>query len=459
MSIYSKILGGVKKAVSNTSSLFGNAFSGATNALGITGPLNPSPYGQQTADTTGFQTMVGGKVNPAINLNPPTPTFSGFGGSGQTSGAGSTGSFATTPRTISGGSNSSLTSPIYGPSSISNYNPTATLSGGKTPLGAIGSTIGTNILSQASAPSVNLPPKPSYKNVGAIDNSGVANILAKGGFVQAENGQFVRADAEGDQATKERLSLQKDLMGLIQQKDNVQTSPEFQGAQDDLNKRKEELAGYTASLNAVVAKRDADLLRLREVGSKEGVTEAVYGGQESTINREAAIRALPIQAQVAAAQNNVQLAQDYLTQVTSFKQEQINNEFNYKNALVDSISGFLTGEQKIKADEIKQNNDRAWQIQTSNIEAQEKLALEFAKSGQASLIDTVYGLNTNSPDFGRQYARLASQLTTTGNNYGEITAADKTKGMNYLLTNGGTQDDIEKFKTDRAFQAWVLNQA
>lgn len=42
--------------------------------------------------------------------------------------------------------------------------------------------------------------------------------------------------------------------------------------------------------------------------------------------------------------------------------------------------------------------------------------------------------------------------------FGELTSADKTKGLNWILTNGGTKDDQAKFQTDRAFQAWVMNQ-
>lgn len=55
-------------------------------------------------------------------------------------------------------------------------------------------------------------------------------------------------------------------------------------------------------------------------------------------------------------------------------------------------------------------------------------------------------------------ARLGVSTASTAN-FGQLTAADQTKGINYLLNNGASQDDVNKFQTDRGFQAWVLNQA
>jgi len=412
MSILSSIKQGAKNLYGAVKNVLG---SSQTASAGMSFPVNPSQFTVSKGILPGTASFTPntGLMSNGVSFANPITSYGGVSSSGIQSAINSGGLAVQQPRTISGGSggsNSSLGSPIYGTSAISSYSPTRTVSGGTSSFG-LSSSVGTNILSSASAPSVNFPSKPTYNNVGAINNSGVANLLAKDGFVMGDNGQFMQGGSPEDKASQERASLQKDLMSLIQQKDSVQASPEFQNAQNEVNQRKAELAGYTASLNSVVAKRDADLLRLREIGNQEGVTEAVYGGQEATINREAAIRALPIQAQVAAAQGNLELAQDYLTQVTSFQQERINNEWNYRNALVDSISGFLTNEQKIKADAVKKNNDRAWEMQMSNVDAQEKLALEFAKSGQTALINSVYGLNTSSPDFGRQYAQLASRLS------------------------------------------------
>lgn len=51
-------------------------------------------------------------------------------------------------------------------------------------------------------------------------------------------------------------------------------------------------------------------------------------------------------------------------------------------------------------------------------------------------------------------ARLG--LTNAITSQGALSPTDYTKGLNYLLTHGATQDDQSKFQTDRSFQAWVL---
>lgn len=417
----------IKSLYKKVAGLAGSGGGQTASVIGATGGGN--------GGNTPPKTISGSNLNNAVsNLNTqvknqgvgstivPQVYTSSVGGKTPNSGRDytpNTGTYTNVPvTTIEGGDapsrmNSFLGSPIYGTSAISSSSTNSFAPSGSSTLSS--SAIGTNVLSNTSAPSVNFPTKPAYNNIGAIDNSGVAGILSEYGFTIDENGQFVQGGATGeDKEAGERLDLQKSLMDMIQEKESVQETTEFREAQRQLNQRRTELANYTAQLNSVVAKRDADLLNLREIGSREGVTETVYGGQEAVINREAAIKALPIQAQVAAAQGNVQLAQDYLTQVTSFMQEKINNEFAYRNALVDSISGFLTNEQKIKADKVKQENDRAWETQSANNEAQLELAMEFAKSGQTALINSVYGLNTTSPDFARQYAQLASSLKGAG---------------------------------------------
>ena len=51
----------------------------------------------------------------------------------------------------------------------------------------------------------------------------------------------------------------------------------------------------------------------------------------------------------------------------------------------------------------------------------------------------------------------------TTNTFGELSSADKTKGVNWIMQQlatgapGVTQDDLSKFQTDRAFQAYILS--
>ena len=49
-------------------------------------------------------------------------------------------------------------------------------------------------------------------------------------------------------------------------------------------------------------------------------------------------------------------------------------------------------------------------------------------------------------------------LSTTSTDFGALTPADEKTGVNWLINNGGTSDDLNKFQIDREFQAWVLKQ-
>jgi hypothetical protein len=72
--------------------------------------------------------------------------------------------------------------------------------------------------------------------------------------------------------------------------------------------------------------------------------------------------------------------------------------------------------------------------------------------------------NLSPTEFDNRFAYLVNPasraklgLTSgTAGTEGSIAPADYTKGVNYLLNNGASASDLESFKTDRAFQAWVL---
>jgi hypothetical protein len=42
--------------------------------------------------------------------------------------------------------------------------------------------------------------------------------------------------------------------------------------------------------------------------------------------------------------------------------------------------------------------------------------------------------------------------------FGEISTSDETKGINYLLSQGASEEDIQAFKTDRSYQALILEE-
>ena len=84
--------------------------------------------------------------------------------------------------------------------------------------------------------------------------------------------------------------------------------------------------------------------------------------------------------------------------------------------------------------------------------------LQAVIDGQASLSDFTPSVATKVQ---REMTRLGIKKdmlpTTSTDTFGELSKADRTKGINYILSNKGTQEDVDKFKTDRGFQAYVMS--
>lgn len=132
----------------------------------------------------------------------------------------------------------------------------------------------------------------------------------------------------------------REMIGFSPQKGNVGDDREFKRAQRGVERARETSRGYTDSINAIVAKSQADQLSV--TGQGRGIPEAIIGGQQAQISREAAIQALPIAAQQAAAQGNLEQAQSHLENVYRIKSESLQNEYEYQTKKYDSIMGYIT---------------------------------------------------------------------------------------------------------------------
>lgn len=265
--------------------------------------------------------------------------------------------------------------------------------------------------SAGSAPANALPSTPGYSNPGPTNLAGTASALTGAYALNPATGLL--EPVTEDTLAADRKKTAEDIARRIPQKENILGSEEVKAQQAEVDRRKQEVANYTASLNAVVAKQNADLLHLQEVGGKEGVTEAVYGGQQAEINREAAIKALPIQAQIAAAQGNLSLAQDHLTDLVKIKTEAVDTAYTYKKAQFDWAAQYATGEDKIKLERLTKANDRAYAAQKDNIDFAQSLATKAFENGQSNIAISLMNLikNPGSPTFMNDLARYAKDIS------------------------------------------------
>lgn len=421
-SYINNVIGGAKIVGGAIANAFSNTPQSSQTASVVSAGQTPTQYPQtylpniSTPQGIG-QTQPNGSINLLNSKGQPTggviPANSG-GYTASTVPAGANPIYGSTTSSVTAGPNISSAGFLanYGNSGASGINSTSLNSG-----------------SFSSAPSITLPPVSSVKNPGTINNGGLINSSGQYGLIyDPQTNQFLsKGDiAEGLGGKDLPAQVMDYLKNNLPQRENVYEDPQIQAQIAEVNARKQEVANYTAQLNSVVAQQNSDLLNLRTIGSKEGVTESVYGQQAAEINREAAVRALPLQAQISAAQGNLNLAQDYLTQLTTWKKEAYDNEYNYQVAQYGVIKDYLTTEEKKIADAQQNSLTQVNQFRKDNVDQQDTWAKYAVQNGRQDLVTSIYALDPQDPNFRNLLASTVSQLTksSTPSNSSTLSKSD-----------------------------------
>ena len=260
-----------------------------------------------------------------------------------------------------------------------------------------------------SATAVNLPNTP-VPNAG--DYSGIlANTLTSNGLkLDGSSNTSTTTKDSSDVSTPNLDSLMANELNLRDQNAPVKSEAIYNSLPEKAAKEAaaREVNQYQSQLNGIVAQRDAQVLQLREVGSQNGVTEAVYGGQKATIEREAAIRALPVSAQLAAAQGNLELAQDNLNTLFKLRVNDANATFEYKNKIIDSVMKYATASEQRVFEQKKLDASNALDQKKTNLSSMN----EWAKIalGQPSVMTQFTSLDPSSSTFQKDLAAVQSQV-------------------------------------------------
>jgi len=260
-----------------------------------------------------------------------------------------------------------------------------------------------------SATAVTLPNTP-VPNAG--DYSGMlANTLTSNGLkLDGSSNTPTTTKDSSDVSTPNLDSLMANELNLRNQNAPVKSETIYNSLPEKAAKEAaaREVNQYQSQLNGIVAQRDAQVLQLREVGSQNGVTEAVYGGQKATIEREAAIRALPVSAQLAAAQGNLELAQDNLNTLFKLRVNDANATFEYKNKIIDSVMKYATASEQRVFEQKKLDASNALDQKKTNLSSMN----EWAKIalGQPSVMTQFTSLDPSSSTFQKDLAAVQSQV-------------------------------------------------
>jgi len=247
-----------------------------------------------------------------------------------------------------------------------------------------------------------IPPKPSPSS------TGTQAMTTVGADVTTAT---TNADAETAANKAQDTAFQQQLKDLAKAED-ARTSSEsiYNKTEKDLKIQQKQQAvnNFTNQLNAITAKAAADKLSL--VGQGRGVSDVIIGGQQAQIDREAAIQSLPISAQLAAAQGDLNSAQDRLSTLFKIRSEDAEHKYNYKVKVIDAVYNYATAKQKAALDKKKIQDEREFDLLKLDINAAQSLAETAIANGQPSLAARLMALDHNSATYKSDVANLAKGI-------------------------------------------------
>jgi len=254
-----------------------------------------------------------------------------------------------------------------------------------------------NIITSNSIKPVTTTPVPTVTqgadvgNIVTANNAGLAN--AELGITSSANGTLTvsNPNAQENDSTGARLQGIFDSYLKESQKIAPVSSADIYNRQykeDGIKQKQQEVNNYASQINTITANRDAQVLSLE--GSGRGQTTGFIGGEQGRINREAAIQALPVQAQLAASQGNLQLAQDHLNTMVSLKVADATNVYNRQTKLLDTVYQFATTAETRRLDELKAKNERTYQEKQDFLKVQASaLSNALGQGAPASIYNAI----------------------------------------------------------------------
>ncbi len=268
-------------------------------------------------------------------------------------------------------------------------------------------------MDSTTVPAVVTPPKVDPLT-GLMDGNNAALTDPMNGLSQKDK-QFVydpKASESVNAANEANANLQSMLGPILSylKPEEGQSEKAMKAAikESGINTYRKEYNDISAQLNTIQSNAEAEALGLE--GQGRGITESIIGGQQAQIRREAAIQALPLQAQLAAAQGNVELAQSNLNMLMQVKMKDIDAQTAYKGQVVSSYLSYATSAQQNLL------NAKLSDIQTRAQEKKDRLnlvnewSLKAVETGQNDLISSFTALDPASPTFEQDFGRLQAKV-------------------------------------------------
>jgi hypothetical protein len=448
MNFFSNLVSGVKNTVSSAynavkgvaqsignfispqltspTSLTGAALNSIGNKSGMNFPVGQNMTTAQTAKAN--QIIASGGADPAAK-NPYNISFSSSGApfTSITPGGSSSAYIPPAPTSFKAGTKTSYgASGSWGASDYSSpsYSSNLAASSFYSP-SPVSQTVSASAVG-AGTPSIIMPSSPTPTNYSSNAFSGnvalganpTSGLFDMPGTMRDKDGNVVPVKEDKNDARKRMEDLIKELKPPASEADSYIRARNESKEEEAKLKRNE----TQNKINAITSQRNADLLKIRGVDSKEGVVEAVYGGQQAEIEREATIKLLPLQAQLAVDQGNLELAQEKTTTLFKIYANDAKNSADFYNKQVEKIYDLASTDEKREYDEkIRQKNFNADVIKT-DAKAQNDAAMKLLEKGSVAGYRALTSIrpptNVNSPTFAEDYQNYREDIASALSQYG-----------------------------------------
>ncbi len=261
-------------------------------------------------------------------------------------------------------------------------------------------------------PTIPLPNKPVGEDLTAFTDSANSSLAtgSNGAYTYDKTTGFVntpKPEATPDTATN-TFNQMMSALGNAQGEIAGINEGLVRDQRKEIKPYEKNVQSYQNQLNQITTQRDQQQLALE--GQGRGQTSGFLGGEQARIGREAAIQAMPVQAQLAAAQDDLESARSYVSQLYTAKAADAKAKYDYEASKIGAIYSFLTAEEaKIaRAKELEQS--RAYQVEDRNLTLASNLAQTAMEFGQSSLAGKIMALNEKSPTFQADLALLQEQV-------------------------------------------------
>ena len=259
---------------------------------------------------------------------------------------------------------------------------------------------------QTSQTPVNIPPAP-------VDTTNYSGLVAGG------NALISGTTPTTTQPT-DFASLLKDYLGSSTPPPSVAStyaqdyaSSGIEQKQTDVANAQNELNTVNAQLGSLKAEAEAAKLQQENTFGTTGFTV----GQQAQIDRNLAVKALPLQAQALIAQakltnntNLLNIAQNKLDTTFKLHSEDATNQYNYQKDIRDKVFQYATDAQKTQLAAQQKAADQAFTTQQNNLKNAQEIARAARESGQGALAAQIASLDPKSSTYQADVARLAGQI-------------------------------------------------